>query len=159
MVLGSLVQAAQTAVAAADRDGIRARTNALAKEFKGRGLDGVELEHATNQAYWFTICTGVGFALMWLILARAVYRGRPGGRVIATVLALVYVFTFVFAGLSSMGANVLFGIALCCIAIAVVYLLWRRPVTAWMNSRTSDPVEPEAPEQGGADDEPRGDPR
>ena len=132
MLFGALVQASQTVRAALDRSGIRARTNELAQEYKGRPLGGHELDVATSQAYWFTIATGVLFTLTWLVLARGIFRAHHPARVVTTVLALVYVFTFVFSGLDLTGPDVLFGLILSAVAIAVVYLLWRRPVTAWM---------------------------
>lgn len=134
MLTGALVQLMQAGVYAADRAGIAVRTNDLARTYKGHALADSELQHATNQAYWFTVGSSLTFALTWCVLAQTVWRGRHFGRVVATVLALVYVFTFVFSGMGTLSLSTFLSVMLCIIAIMMVYLLWRRSVTAWMTT-------------------------
>lgn len=114
-----------------DRDGIRAQTERLAKEFH-RSLDGAALERATDQAYWFGVGTGATFIAAWLIVARLVAVGRPSGRALATLFAIVYSFTFVFSAVRSFGPGAFLGLVTVVIGGVVVYLLWRRPVTPWL---------------------------
>lgn len=131
MLIGAVVQALSTLVTALDRDGIRAQTERLAREFH-RSLDGRALEEATDQAYWFGVGTGIIFVAAWLVVARLCAIGRPSGRALATLFAIVYSFTFAFSAVRSFGPGALLGFVTVLIGVTVVYLLWRRPVTPWL---------------------------
>lgn len=136
MVAGAGVQALAAIGEAANRDDIRARTIRLADELQGRRLSGAALDTATSQAYWFTVLTASAFAVLWLIVAYACAKPLPWGRGVATFLTVVFVFTYVFSGSLGTSWQSLLNLALCIIGVAVVYLLWRRPVGAWMTSLT-----------------------
>ena len=97
MMAGALVQAVSTLVAWLDRDGTRAQTARLAHEFQRRTLPAGELERATDQARWFGLVTGAFCVVLWLLVARLCLRGRASGRTCATVLAIVYTFTFLLS--------------------------------------------------------------
>lgn len=134
MLAGACVQALTTLRTVLDRSGVRDQTARLAREFKHRSLTGEELERATSQAYWFSVATGVVFVVLWLLVARLVATGRLLGRVLATLFAIVYTFTFAFSAVRSFGPGVLLGLLPALLGISVVYLLWRRPVTPWMEA-------------------------
>lgn len=138
MLAGASLQALSTLTTLLDRDHIRSRTAELAKEFHRGALRGDDLERATDQAYWFSVGTGVIFTVLWLVVARMCASGRHTGRVLATFLAIVYTFTVVFSGVRSFGPGALVGFMTAAIGISVVYLLWRRPVTPWMTARADD---------------------
>lgn len=135
MMAGALVQAVSTLVAWLDRDGTRAQTARLAHEFQRRTLPTGELERATDQARWFGLVTGAFFVVLWLLVARLCLRGRASGRTCATVLAIVYTFTFLLSGVRSFGPGALIGAVTMTLGLATVYLLWRRPVTPWLSSQ------------------------
>lgn len=135
MMAGALVQAVSTLVAWLDRDDTRAQTARLAHEFQRRTLPAGELERATDQARWFGLVTGAFFVVLWLLVARLCLRGRASGRTCATVLAIVYTFTFLLSGVRSFGPGALIGAVTMTLGLATVYLLWRRPVTPWLSSQ------------------------
>ena len=137
MVAGAAAQAVSTLVAWLDRDAARARTARLAREFQRRALPAHELERATDQARWFGLCTGVFFVALWLVVARLCASGRSSGRACATVLAVVYTFTFVLSGVRSFGPGAVIGVLTMVLGLATVYLLWRRPVTPWLSSQAA----------------------
>lgn len=137
MTAGAIVQTLTTLHTGLDRAGTKTRTAALAREFKKRTLSGDELDRATDQAYWFGIVTGVVFVLLWLVTARLVATGRAAGRVCATLFAIVYTFTFLVSGVRTFGPGTVLGFLTVGIALSVVYLLWRRPVTPWFAARAA----------------------
>lgn len=137
MVFGALVQAVSTLQTWLDRDGTRAQTASLAKEFKHRVLSGPELERATDQAHGVAVGTGLLCIALWLVVARLCWRGRALGRSAATVLAVVYGFTFILSGVRSFGPGAVIGVLTVGLGVSVVYLLWRRPVTPWLSSQAA----------------------
>lgn len=135
MMIGAGVQTLSTLVHALDRDAVRAQTQQLAHRYQGRTLTGATLDHATTQAYWFSIGFGFVSVLVWLGVARLCATGRTAGRAMATFLFVVYALTFAFSGLRSPGFDLLVEAVTTVLGLATVYLLWRRPVSAWMSAR------------------------
>lgn len=143
MLVGAAVQLLQVVVRWSDRSAIREQTASLARQYKGRALSGDELDRATSQAQWFSVSTGIFFTVLWLVVARLCATGRTFGRVMATFLASVYVFTLVFSGVNFTREFAL-SVVTACLGLTVIYLLWRRPVGEWMTARRSSRSQPDS---------------
>lgn len=132
MYAGAVLAVVNLALAFLATGSLRTET-ASSLQSNGSRLTAAQVDAAVSDALLLATSVGLLGVLLWLLVARTIWRGHAWARVVATVLGVVNVVTTGLAVATGSGAaaTLLVPAVSAILAVAIVVLLWRPESSHW----------------------------